>query len=170
MATPTREEYSFGIYTSRRGEKFREGKNPFTGEVVRFYEGIATLDECRSLEAVLRQHAIDFNKDSLDHAGEIDGTKICIPDTDLRDGNFRGASIDLTGNHVSDAALTMVLEMGKSASLFFENLRGKKRPAAPTSEIRDRVKNFRDEEVVIVDTVAKLRAWFDEIVGSRKVH
>lgn len=170
MPVPTHDEYSFGMYTSRRGDTFREGKNPFTGEVVRFYEGSATLDECRALEAVLGQYDIALKEDCLDYCGEIDGTRICIPDTDLKDAHFRGTSIELTGATVSDAALTMVLEMGKSANLFFENFRGERTLAAPTPEIRERVKNYRDEEVVIVDTVAKFRAWLDDHVGSRKVY
>lgn len=169
MPTPTRDEYSFGMLTSRRGDTFREGKNPFTGEVVRFYDSRATLEECRALEAILRQYAINFNEDCLDYCGEIDGTRICIPNTDLRDGHFGGASIELTGEPVSDAALIAVVEMGKAANLFFEHSIGEGALAAPNVEIRDRVKTFRDKELVLVDTVAKLRSWLDENVDSRKV-
>lgn len=169
MSTPTRDLYSFGMLTSRRGETFREGKNPFTGEIVRFYNSTATPDECKALEAVLGRYTIDFDTDSITYRGEVDGTEIFIPNVDLRDGYFGGTTIELVGEVISDGSITAVLEMGKSANLFFENSIGEGALAAPTSEILAKVNTFRDEEVVLVDTVTRLRSWLDDHVGSRKV-
>ena len=154
---------------SRRGDTFREGKNPFTGEVVRFYDSTATPDECNTLEAVLLRYGINFDDDSITYRGKVGGTEIFIPNVNIGNGHFRGASIELVGEDISEESIAAVLEMGKSANLFFENSIGEGALAAPTSEIRDRVATVRDEEVLLVDTVPKLRAWLMDHVGSRKV-
>ena len=169
MAKPTRDEFSFGMLTSHRGETFREGKNPFTGEVVRFYNSTATLDESKALEAVLDRYGIKFDDAAVTYSGEVDGTEICIPNANISDGPFGGASIELVGKIISDKSLAIVLEMGESANLYFENSIGEGALAAPTSEIQRRVASFRDEEVLLVDTVAILRTWLLDHVGCRKV-
>jgi hypothetical protein len=170
MVKATRDDFSFVMLPSRRSDTFREGKNPFTGEVVRFYNSTATPDECQALKAVLLGYGIHFDEESFSYRGKVGGTEIYIPDVHIGSGSFSGASIDLVGEMISDESLTAVLEMARSASLYLENSTGEGALAAPTPEIRDRVATSRsDEEVLLIDTVAKLRTWLVDIVGSRKV-
>jgi hypothetical protein len=153
--------------TTRRYVPRRQ--NPFTGEVVRFYDSTANPDECNALEAVLLRYDINFDDDSITYRGKVGATEIFIPNVNIGNGHFRGASIELVGEVISEESITAVLEMGKSANLFFENSIGEGALAAPTSEVRDRVATVRDEEVLLVDTVPKLRAWLMDHVRSRKV-
>lgn len=169
MPSPTRDEYSFGMLTSRRGDTFREGKNPFTGEVVRFYDSTATPEECIALAEVLLRHGIKYDADSVSYYGCIAGTHICIPNTDLTSGHFGGASIELVGQEISDQSLDAVLEMGRSAEMFFQDSCGEGPIAAPTSEVKERVQAFREEEILLVKTAKELRSWLVDHLGSRKV-
>lgn len=157
------------MQVARRGETFREGKNPFTGEVVRFYDHQATKEEIAALEEVLERYGIEFDYDSMSNYGEIEETMICIPHMNLSDGYFGGASIELVGNSISDKVIEAVLEMGRSANLFFSSSIGEGALAAPTAEVESNVQAFRDEQVLLVDTVAKMRSWLLEHVGARKV-
>src|SRR5690606_23175297 len=123
-------------------------------------------EECVALEETLKRYGIHIDCEALEYSGEIHGTRICLPDIDLRDRYFGGTSIELVGEKISDESIVAVLDMGKAAAAYYSTHEGPL--AAPTSEIKARAEEHHVGEIVLVDTVVKLRNWLIDHVGVRR--
>lgn len=154
---------SFTVGSSRRKDTYREGRNPFTGEINRFYDFACTAEELEAIAGLADQYGFDIDRDIIFSEAEIEGTRIQMPNTDLKSKSFIGSSVILIGTAISDESLGFVLTLCREGGLYLGPCVGTSLLAAPSEEIKSRLEKFHDDEVLLVENTQQILAWLKKV-------
>jgi hypothetical protein len=169
---PTRklELWGFGLHTRRLGDKVRRGTNPFTGEPfdAPIDDGLDDAERSRVRAILAEQGATGPDPDGYYYIQFEDGTRLGLGFGEL-DGAHPvvGAAVEITGRHVSEGLLTLVLRIAREANMVLYG--DDPNAVVLTHEPVDSRIQQRWPAATMIHTPAELRAWFEASVGSRPV-
>ena len=162
-------EYSFNLHTANLGEKYREGKNPFTGEVIRFPIDLGLTDlEKATLKRIFRENGINGPEDDGEgYAGYFEHNQSIRFRCNLNnDEPINGIAVEVIVKELSETILSIIIELSKQSKLVL------------TSSIGDCVSMFSQPDnrhierwghIQIIETASDLAVWLNNEIGSRDV-